>query len=144
MVAIVGGLLFLATGTFLIVLASSAIVKPPQGREILTALFVGGIVGTMCCTGAYLVWAFLRRHRTVVEIGPEGVQYGAKHISWDRVRRIAGIYHRQRFQLKLVRRGFASDLHLSTDEGLSEKEYTRLLSTLKRDLQGRYPDMSIG
>lgn len=143
-VLIVGTVMFVATGIFLATLASSAILKPPQGKDILAGLFAVGIVGTLFFVGGYLLWAFFRRHRLLIEIGDEGVQYGGKFVPWERVRWISGIAYRGRYQLKLARRGFASDLHLTTDAGFSEEEYKKLMSALEHRLADRFPDLSVG
>lgn len=143
-VLIVGTVLFFATGTFLVILASSAILKPPVGKEILSGLLAMGITGTLCFVGGYLLWAFFWRHRLLVEIRDGGVQYGGKFIPWERVRWITGIAYKGRIQLKLARRGFASDLHLTTDDGFSKEAYEQLMSTLEQRLAEKFPDVSVG
>lgn len=142
---LVGSGILIGFGIILGRLVHAAIIKPPQVTgDIAIAIAILLIPGLLAYCGIYLVYGYVRNKTCELIISAAGVIFAGKCTSWTKLKWISAHFEKGTYQLAVGRRGFAADLHISVDGGLSEEQLAELFETLEKEIGAKYPHLRIG
>jgi hypothetical protein len=128
--------------------AAAAVYISRRDEELLTvvvsvifavvALVFGGL-------GLWMLWAWVRNRRILVEINEDGIICGNRFWPWDRVRSFAGTRYDNGVCLGFTPRGTGvwGGGGLQTTPLLTEQQYVELARELSRCILARFPDVEV-
>ncbi|RYD36949.1 MAG: hypothetical protein EOP85_17955 [Verrucomicrobiaceae bacterium] len=148
-VPVVGTLLCLGSGAALALVVIPGLLKMdwkenPIFPNLLLVLFCAGIPAFFLWCGLWMLWRWMKRDKTVLEISNEGVRYGTRFDPWDRIRRISWrCVAKGGYTLFYQTRGFSFDRNLLVTAPLTEEEIMSLFRKLEMEVVPRHGDLKI-
>jgi hypothetical protein len=142
---LIGSVLATAFGANALWYLVQAIPKSTWGLSAFAAgAFVGGIGGFLFVIGLIFAKNWFFDTNRVLEISEEGIRYGKAFRPWSKIRWIGSragggrtylCYHIWRWDI---------DRPLLVDRNPTVAEFQKLMRTLRRELSGRYPEITFG
>ncbi|RYD17718.1 MAG: hypothetical protein EOP88_25110 [Verrucomicrobiaceae bacterium] len=112
--------------------------------NLFLMLFCAGIPTFLFCCGLMLIYRWLNRKVTTLEISEAGVRYGTRFDTWDRIKRISWRHVANSgpaifYQTK----GFSFDRNLLTTDPLAEEDIMALFTKLEAAVVPFHEDLKV-